>query len=207
MPNLFRRSRDRGSRQVPMVAWNSPAGGIPTCRDYSRFALFHHQRDNVKIDKPILRIEDFHVVADRAAAASQRFPIKTANAFIEPLAGCFACLQPKYSTCCIVEVSDPGFRIRHDDAFLDGIEHGFQETFLLRQAQKIILHVFRTDAAEALDEFFKKARFHKLTLRLNPRIVETLQRISCAALAVQRLNTSTSSRRAGTSTVSISTRK
>jgi len=74
-------------------------------------------------------------------------------------------LARRYSTCCIVEVSDPGFRVRHDDAFLDGIEHGFQETFLLRQAQKIILHVFRTDAAEALDEFFKKARFHKLTLR------------------------------------------
>src|SRR5882724_3451361 len=188
-----------------MVACNRPAGG--TASGYSRFALFHHQRDNVKIDEPILRIKDFHVVAHRAAAASQRFPIKTANAFIEPLADCFACLQPKYSTCCIVEVSDPGFRVRHDDAFLDGIEHGFQETLLLRQAQKIILHVFRTDAAEALDEFFKKARFHKLMLRLNPRIVETLQRISCAALAVQRLNASTSSRRAGTSTVSISTRK
>ena len=69
------------------------------------------------------------------------------------------------SACCIVEVSDPGFRVGDDDAFLDGIEHGFQETFLLRQAQKIILHVFRPDAAETLDQFFKKARFHKLTLR------------------------------------------
>src|SRR6266496_5001293 len=181
-----------------MVAGNGPAGG--TASGYSRFALFHHQRDNVKIDEPILGIEDFHVVADRAAASSQRFPIKTVNAFVEPLADCFACLQPKYSTGCIVEVSDPGFRIRYDDAFLDGIEHGFQETFLLRQAQKIVLHVFRPDAAETLDQFFKKARFHKLALRLNPRIVEALQRINCAALAVQRLNTSASSRRAGTST-------
>src|SRR5882757_10423497 len=155
-----------------MVACNSPAGC--TASDYSRLALFHHQRDHVKIDEPILRIEDFHVVADRAAAASQRFPIKTANAFVEALADCVACLQPKYSTCCIVEVSDPGLRVRHNDAFLDGIEHGFQETFLLRQAQKIILDVFRPDAAETLDQFFKKARFHKLALRLNPRIVEAL---------------------------------
>src|SRR6478672_8093896 len=100
-----------------MPAGNNPAGG--TAFRYSRFALFHHQRDNVKIDEPILRIEDFHVVADRTTAASQRFPIKTADAFIEPLAGCFASLQPKYSTCCIVEVSDPALRVRHDDAFLD----------------------------------------------------------------------------------------
>src|SRR5437762_10901431 len=108
MPNLLRCSRDRRSRPAPtMVAGNNPAG--VTASGYSRFALFHHQRDNVKIDEPILRIEDFHVVADRAAASSQRFPIKTANAFVEPLADCFACLQPKYSTCCIVEVRDPGF--------------------------------------------------------------------------------------------------
>src|SRR6266550_177567 len=172
MPNFFRCSWDRWAPPAStMVAGNNPAG--VSASGYSWLALFHHQRDNVKIDEPILRIEDFHVVADRAAAASQRFPIKTANAFVEPLADCVTCLQPKYSTCCIVEVSDPGLRVRHDDAFLDGIEHGFQETFLLRQAQKIILHVFRPDAAEALDEFFKKARFHKLTLRLNTRSVAT----------------------------------
>src|SRR2546421_10103586 len=163
-----------------MVACDTPAGG--TASGYSRFALFHHQRDTVKIDEPILRIEDFHVVPDRAAAASQRFPIKTANTFIEPLADCFACLQPKYSTCCIVEISDPGFRVRHDDAFLDGIEHRFEKPFLLRQAEEVVLYIFRADAAEALDEFFKKARFHKLTLRLNARSVATnnLRRINCS---------------------------
>src|SRR6478752_1895915 len=188
-----------------MPAGNNPAGG--TAFGYSRFALFHHQRDNVEIDEPILRIEDFHVVADRAAAPSQRFPIETSNAFIEPFADCFARLQPKYSACCVVEVCDPGFRVRHDDAFLNGIEHGFQEPLLLREAQKIILHIFRPDAAEALDEFFKKTRFHKLRSWLKARIVEALQPMRCADLSVQRLNTSTSSRRAGTSTVSISTRK
>ena len=57
--------------------------------------MLHHQRHNVKIDEAILRIENFHVVADRAAALSERFPIETANAFIEPFADCFACLQSK----------------------------------------------------------------------------------------------------------------
>jgi len=162
-----------------MPAGNNPAGG--TAFRYSRFALFHHQRDNVKIDEPILRIEDFHVVADRAAASSHRFPIKTADPFIQPFADRFACLQPKYSTCCIVEVSDPGFRVGDDDAFLDGIEHGFQETFLLRQAQKIILHVFRPDAAETLDKFFQKARFHdfiSVNSNVIPSEVEEPRRIT-----------------------------
>src|SRR6266853_1986847 len=111
-----------------MVAGNNPAG-VTASSGYSRFTLFHHQRDNVKIDEPVLRIEDFHVVADRATASSQRFPIKTANSFVEPLADCFAWLESKYSTCCIVEVSDSAFRIGHDDAFLDGIENGFQKPF------------------------------------------------------------------------------
>ena len=92
MPNLFRCSRDRAWPESSAFA---NATGGQAASGYSRFALFHHQRDNVEIDEPILRIEDFHVVADRAAAPSQRFPIETSNAFIEPLADCFARLESK----------------------------------------------------------------------------------------------------------------
>jgi len=37
------------------------------------------------------------------------------------------------------------------DPFLDGIENRFEKTFLLREAQKIILHFLRPDLAEATD--------------------------------------------------------
>jgi hypothetical protein len=45
----------------------------------------------------------------------------------------------------------------------------------LRQPEKIILHIFRSDAAEALDEFFKKTRFHNfgtINSKVIPREIE-----------------------------------
>jgi len=51
----------------------------------------------------------------------------------------------------VVKISDSPFRIGNDDSFLDGIENRFEKTFLLREAQKIILHFLRPDLAEAAD--------------------------------------------------------
>src|SRR5205823_7794754 len=61
---------------------------------------------------------------------------------------------------CIVQIRNPAFRVGDNDAFLDGIENCLEETFLLRQAQKIILHLLRPDAPESLDEFLQKTGFH-----------------------------------------------
>ena len=107
MPHLFRNYRrgwlvhcsfSEGGRSRPApttVTGNNPAG--VDASGYSRFTLLHQQRDNIKIDEAILRIEDFHVVADRAAASSHRFPIKTADPFIQPFADRFACSSPNTS--------------------------------------------------------------------------------------------------------------
>ena len=137
-----------------------PAG--VSASGYSRLAVLHHQRHNVKIDEAILRIKNFDVMTDWSAALSERFPIETPDTFVESFADYIACLEPKQSASCIVQIRNPPFGIGHNDAFLDGIENRFQETFLLGQAQKIILHFFRPDAAEPLDEFLKKTGFHDL---------------------------------------------
>src|SRR6266436_10405164 len=124
--------------------------------------MLYHQGHHVKIDEAILRIKNFHVMTDWSAAFRKRFPIETADTFVEAFADYIAPLQPKQSASCLVQIRDPAFGISHDDAFLDGIENSLQETFLLGQAQKIILHFFRPDALESLDEFLKKTGFHDL---------------------------------------------
>jgi hypothetical protein len=87
-------------------------------------------------------------------AMSRRDVATTANAFIEAFADCFARLETKQAARRIIQVRDSAFRVCYDDAFLDRVENGFQETFLLGQAQKIILNVFRPDSTQALDKLF-----------------------------------------------------
>ena len=99
-------------------------------------------------------------MTDWSAAFRKRFPIETADTFVEPFADHIVSFQSKQSAGCLVKVRDPALGIGHNDAFLDGIENRLKETFFLGQAQKIILHLFRPDAPEPLDEFFKKTSFH-----------------------------------------------
>ncbi len=40
------------------------------------------------------------------------------------------------------------------------LKDGFEKTFLLRQPQKIILHLLRPDVAESLNQFVKETGFH-----------------------------------------------
>ena len=81
----------------------------------------------------------------------ERFPIKPAHSFIEALADGIIILQPKELAGRFVEIGDAALRIGDDDVFLDGVKNGFEKTFLLRQAQKIVLHVLRSDAPESLN--------------------------------------------------------
>ena len=91
----------------------------------------------------------------------ERFPIKAAHAFVEPFADCILAFQSKQFAGRIVQISDAPVRIGHDDPFLDGVEDGLEETFLLREPQEIILHLLRPDAAESLDQFLKEPGFHR----------------------------------------------
>src|SRR5437867_1949705 len=149
--------------------------------------------------------------ASNVSAFSRSDSIVTSDTFVEPLADYIASLQPKQSASCIVQIRDPAFGIGHNDAFLDGIENRFQETFLLGQAQKIILHLFRPDAAESLDKFFKKTGFHDLKASNS----NTQHRVNHQAPSFEVSSFfgawmsafGASAAGGGTSTVSISTRK
>src|SRR5262245_50741240 len=92
MPNLFRTcSRGRRLRSNSVSDCCTTTAGVDAS-GYS-FAGLHHERNHVKIDETILRIENFHVVTDWSAALSQRSPIETSNALIKPFADCFAHLE------------------------------------------------------------------------------------------------------------------
>ena len=114
-------------------------------------AVLDHQRHDIKIDKTIFWIKNFHVTTDRSAPLRKRHPIETSDALVEASADGIADFESKQFAGRIVEVGDASFRICHDDSFLDGVENRFEKTFLLGQAQKIILHLFRPDASESLD--------------------------------------------------------
>src|SRR4029077_7784706 len=60
----------------------------------------------------------------------------------------------------IIEVSDTSIRIGDNDSFLNRIENRFEKSFLLRQAEKIILHLLGSDFAEPPNQFLNEAGFH-----------------------------------------------
>src|SRR5438552_6785775 len=136
--------------------------------------MFYRQGHDIKIYKAIRRIKNFHVATDWPAALRQRFPIETAHALVEAFADRIAGINSKQIAGRIVEISDPAFRIGNDDSFLNGVEDGLEKTFLLRQSQEIILHLFRPNPAESLDYFFKKTRFHDVG-----RDVNWWKRVNC----------------------------
>src|SRR5262249_61933306 len=71
------------------------------------FAMFDHQRHDVKIDEAIFRIKNFHVSTERSAALSKRSPIEAANTFIEPFSDCLRCLETKQFAGGIVQIGNP----------------------------------------------------------------------------------------------------
>src|SRR3981081_3399236 len=119
----------------------------------------NHERDAVKIDESVGGIEDLHVAAD-CGFTRESVPIQPANALVQTFAERILRFQSEQLAGGIVEISDSALRIGDDDSFLDRVENGFEKTFLLRQAQKIILHIFRPNLAEATDQLLDKACFH-----------------------------------------------
>src|SRR6266536_2074506 len=125
--------------------------GVSDSSQGPSLTVFDHQGHDVKIDEAICRIKNFHVATDRLSALSERFPIETTDAVIEPFPDGVARAEPKQLAGRIIKVSNAASRIGHNDAFLNGVENGLEEAFLLRQTQKIILHLFRPNASESLD--------------------------------------------------------
>ena len=122
--------------------------------------MFDRERHDVKIYETILRIEDFHVTADRAFRLGKSVPIQAAHSFVQPFADRVLAFESKQFAGGLVHVGDAPVRIGDDDAFLNGVENGFEKSFFLRQPDQVILHFLGPDTAEASDQFFQKTRFH-----------------------------------------------
>ena len=129
---------------------------VPQGRGYILRAGLDYKRDAVKINEAVGRIENFHIAADRGFPR-ERVPIQAANTLVQASSERIFRFQPEQLAGRVVQISDSTIRIGDDDSFLDGIENRLEKTFLLRQAQKIILHVLRPDFAEATDELLDKA--------------------------------------------------
>src|SRR5215467_4825670 len=70
--------------------------------DSASFTMLDNERHDVKVDEAILRIKNFHVMADWPATLRQRFPIETSDSFVERFANSIRRLQSKQATSRIV---------------------------------------------------------------------------------------------------------
>ena len=103
----------------------------------------------------------------RLSAASDcesAFQSRPRTCSLERFANRVFAVEPEDFAGCVIQIGDPPFRIGHDDPFLDRIENRLEKTFLLREAEQIVLHLLRTDAAEAADQFFEETGFHRSIL-------------------------------------------
>ena len=90
----------------------------------------------------------------------QRVPIETTHSFVELFADRIFARESKKLAGRVVQISNSAGGIGDNDSLLDGVENGLEKSFLLSQAQQIILHLFRPDLTEPPDQFFEKAGLH-----------------------------------------------
>ena len=143
-----------------------------------RHAPLDDQRHDIEIDEAVRRIENFHVAAERGVGLRKRFPIEPPHLFVERFADRVFAVEPEDFAGGVIQIGDAAFRIGHDDPFLDGVENRLEKTFFLREAEQIILHLLRPDAAEAADEFFQETGFHRSIV--DARSVRHRERIETA---------------------------
>src|SRR6266404_6699741 len=129
-----------------------------------RRAMFDRERHDVKINETILWIKNFDIAADRSFRLRKSVPIQASNSFVQPLADRVLAFEAKQFAGRLIQVGDAAVRIGDDDAFLNGVENGFEKSFFLRETDQVILHVLGANPPEAPDQFFKKTRFHFVTL-------------------------------------------
>src|SRR5437660_10754796 len=135
-------------------------------------AMFDREGNDVKINETILRIKNFHVATDRSFRLGKSVPIQAAHSFVQPFADRILAFQSKQFAGCLIYVGDAPVRIGDDDTFLDGVENDFEKSFFLCETDQVILHLLGTDPPEALDQLFKKMRFHLVPLETAASVME-----------------------------------
>ena len=100
----------------------------------------------------MLRIKDLNISADGGLVRPERRPVQTAKLFLQRSSKSLLRLNPEKLRSRSVDKLDLSLDIRHDDALLQRVENPLQKALLARKPDKIVLHLFRLDPPDALDE-------------------------------------------------------
>ena len=126
-----------------------------------RIFFVGHQRNDIEIQNPILRIKNLQVAAHRTtASAAQGAPIDPSHDLSKRLANAGVGLDPEKTTRCAIQVEDASLGIGDDDALEDGIEDGFQEPLLSRDFDEVVLHLAGLHQRKPLDQLVQKSPLH-----------------------------------------------
>lgn len=106
-------------------------------------------------------VKDFHVAAsDFVAVTVEVVPIESMDELGDVLAGGGGGLESEEICGRAVEVKEFAVGIGDEDAFKEGIEDGFEETFFAGELGKVILDFVRLEELDFFEELFEEAAFH-----------------------------------------------
>src|SRR6478736_730894 len=123
--------------------------GVDSIRLIVRYAPLHDEWDDIEIDKTIRRVKNFNVPAQNRVGFGECFPIEPAHLFLERFAHRVLSIQSEKFAGPVIQIGDAAVRIGDDDSFLNGVEDRLEKTFLLREAEEIVLHLLWPNPAEA----------------------------------------------------------
>ena len=120
-----------------------------------------HHRNDIKIQQAIIRIKNLQIPAyDITMRAREGLPVNSSNDLIQRTSEAGLGLDSKKSTCGSVEIKNPSFGVRDNDAFKNCVEDCFEESLLSGNFDKIVLHLARLDERKTFYEFIEKSAFH-----------------------------------------------
>ena len=117
-------------------------------------------RGEVEVEEPALRVEDLEVAGHRLARAGERVPLEAAHQGGQRLAGGALAVDAEPVGRGAVEEGDVAFRIEHDHALAERLEHPFEESAFTDEPGDEPLHFPGLDPVEAGDHFFEETGIH-----------------------------------------------
>src|SRR5580693_2780466 len=114
------------------------------------------QRRDVKIEEPVLGIKDFNISIDGGLVGPKRHPVKSPKFFLQRPAERLFWLNPEKLRRRGVNKLDLTLNISHNDTLLQRVENSLEKPFLTREPDKIVLHFFRLNPPDALDQLIDK---------------------------------------------------
>ena len=117
-------------------------------------------RSEVEVEKPVFRIENLEIPAERATGFAQGVPIQAPHLRRQLLADRAVWIEAEELAGGAVDKPDDAVRVEDDDALAEGFEDFFEKALFADEAGDNLLDFARFNAVEAGDKFFEEAGFH-----------------------------------------------